>query len=83
MPQVFLCNKTPDHKELLNSKNFKFCEAIDYFKDCPSRTNIHNNIFEGHCLILTCRKKLIGTGILIGSNARRVFLKPLYQKMGV
>ncbi len=58
-------------------------EAIDYFKDYHNRTNILNDIFEGHCLILACRQELIGTGTLLGSNARRVFIKPAYQKMGL
>ncbi|MGA9189948.1 MAG: GNAT family N-acetyltransferase [Methanosarcina sp.] len=58
-------------------------EAIDYFKDYHNRTNILNDIFEGHCLILACRQELIGTGTLLGSNARRVFVKPEYQKMGL
>ncbi|MDR7666029.1 GNAT family N-acetyltransferase [Methanosarcina sp. Z-7115] len=48
-----------------------------------NRTNIFNDIFEGHCLILACRQELIGTGTLLGSNVRRVFVKPEYQKMGL
>ncbi len=57
-------------------------EAIDYFKDYHNLTNIINDISEGHCLILTCGQELIGTGTLFSSNARRVFVKPEYQKMG-
>lgn len=59
------------------------CEAIDYFKDYHNTENILKDILKGHCLILTCGREMIGTGTLLGSNARRVFIKPLYQKMGL
>lgn len=58
-------------------------EAIDYFKDYHSRTNIINDIMKGDCLILVSGEKLIGTGTLLGSNARRVFVKPVYQNLGL
>jgi len=58
-------------------------EAIDYFKDYHNRLNIVKDILEGYCLILTSREEFIGTGTLLGSNARRVFVKPKYQKMGL
>lgn len=58
-------------------------EAIDYFKDYHNRANIINDILEGHCLILASGEEFIGTGTLLGSNARRVFVKPRYQKMGL
>lgn len=58
-------------------------EAIDYFKDYHNRANIINDILEGHCLILTSGEEFIGTGTLFGSNARRVFIKPTYQNMGL
>lgn len=58
-------------------------EAIDYFKDYHNRTNIVNDILEGYCLILAAGEELIGTGTLLGSNARRVFIKPGYQNMGL
>ncbi|MDD2614676.1 MAG: GNAT family N-acetyltransferase [Methanosarcina sp.] len=58
-------------------------EAIDYFKDYHNRANIVNDILEGHCLILATGEEFIGTGTLLGSNARRVFVKPAYQNMGL
>lgn len=58
-------------------------EAIDYFKDYHNRANIVSDILEGHCLILASVDKFIGTGTLLGSNARRVFVKPGYQNMGL
>lgn len=58
-------------------------EAIDYFKDYHNRANIINDILKGHCLILTSGEEFIGTGTLFGSNARRVFIKPAYQNMGL
>ncbi|HEY3361700.1 MAG TPA: GNAT family N-acetyltransferase [Methanosarcina sp.] len=57
-------------------------EAIDYFKDYHNRENIFNDILKGYCLILAIGEEFIGTGTLLGSNARRVFVKSAYQKMG-
>jgi ribosomal protein S18 acetylase RimI-like enzyme len=58
-------------------------EAIDFFKDYHNQENIINDILEGHCLILASVKEFVGTGTLLGSNVRRVFIKPAYQKMGL
>jgi GNAT superfamily N-acetyltransferase len=58
-------------------------EAIDFFKDYHNQENIVNDILEGHCLILASEKEFVGTGTLLGSNARRVFVKPAYQNMGL
>jgi hypothetical protein len=55
-------------------------KAIDYFKDYHNQANIVNDILDGHCLILASEEELVGTGALLGSNARRVFVKPAYQK---
>lgn len=54
-------------------------EAIDFFKDYHNREKIVNDILEGHCLILASVKEFVGTGTLLGSNARRVFIS-LYIK---
>lgn len=59
------------------------CEAIDYFKEYNNTESILNDILKGHLLILTCGKEIIGTGTLLGSNIRRIFVKPEYQKMGL
>jgi hypothetical protein len=58
-------------------------EAIDFFKDYHNQENIVNDILEGHCLILASVKEFVGTGTLLGSNVRRVFIKPVYQNMGL
>lgn len=58
------------------------CEAVDYFKEYHNTENILNDILKGYCLILTCGKEIIGTGTLLDSNARKVFIKTLYQKVG-
>lgn len=59
------------------------CEAIDYFKEYNNTESILNDIFKGHFLILTRGEEIIGTGTLLGSNVRRVFVKPEYQNMGL
>ncbi|WP_410508798.1 GNAT family N-acetyltransferase [Methanosarcina hadiensis] len=59
------------------------CEAIDYFKEYNNTESILNDILKGHLLILTCGEEIIGTGTLLGSNIRRIFVKPEYQSMGL
>ncbi|MDY9924855.1 GNAT family N-acetyltransferase [Methanosarcina sp.] len=59
------------------------CEAVDYFKEYQNTENILNDVLKEYCLILTCGKEIIGTGTLLDSNARRVFIKLLYQKVGL
>jgi ribosomal protein S18 acetylase RimI-like enzyme len=59
------------------------CEAIDYFKEYNNTESILNDILKGHFLILTCGEEIIGTGTLLGSNIRRIFIKPEYQNMGL
>jgi len=59
------------------------CEAIDYFKEYNNTESILKDILKGHFLILTCGKEIIGTGTLLGSNIRRIFVKPEYQNMGL
>jgi len=59
------------------------CEAIDYFKEYNNTESILNDILKGHFLILTCGKEIIGTGTLLGSNIRRIFVKQEYQNMGL
>jgi GNAT superfamily N-acetyltransferase len=51
-------------------------------KSTHNTEKILNDILKGYCLILTCGGELIGTGTFFGSNARRVFIKPVYKKMG-
>ncbi len=57
-------------------------EAIDYFIEYHNQKNVVNDILKGHCLILVTEEEFIGTGTLLGSNVRRVFVKPAYQNMG-
>lgn len=59
------------------------CEAIDYFKEYNNTGSILNDILKGHFLVITCGKEIIGTGTLLGSNIRRIFVKPEYQNMGL
>lgn len=59
------------------------CKAVDYFKEYQNTENILNDVLKEYCLILTCGKEIIGTGTLLDSNARRVFIKLLYQKVGL
>ena len=57
-------------------------EAIEYFKDYHSEEQILGDGREGYIIILECNGKIIGTGTLLGTNIRRVFIDPSYQYKG-
>ena len=57
-------------------------EAIEYFKDYHSGEHILNDAREGSTIILDFSGKIIGTGTLLGTNIRRVFIDPSYQHRG-
>jgi GNAT superfamily N-acetyltransferase len=59
------------------------CEAIDYFKEYNNTESILDDILKGYFLVITCGKEIIGTGTLLGSNIRRIFVKPEYQNIGL
>jgi len=57
-------------------------EAIEYFKDYHSEEHILSDARDGYTIILECDGKIIGTGTLLGTNIRRVFIDPSYQHKG-
>lgn len=57
-------------------------EAIAYFKDYHSEENILSDAREGYIVILELNEKIIGTGTLLDTNIRRVFIDPSYQQKG-
>ena len=58
-------------------------EAIEFFKDYHSEENILNDALTGYTIVADCNSKVIGTGTLLGTNVRRVFVSPLHQYKGV
>ena len=57
-------------------------EAIEYFKDYHSEEYILNDARDGYTIILDFSGKIIGTGTLLGTNIRQVFIDPSYQYRG-
>ena len=56
-------------------------EAIEYFKDYHSEEHILSDARDGYTIILESNGKIIGTGTLLGTNIRRVFIDLSYQHM--
>lgn len=57
-------------------------KAIEHFKEHHSEEHILNDARDGYTIILECNGKIIGTGTLLGTNIRRVFIDPSYQHKG-
>jgi GNAT superfamily N-acetyltransferase len=58
-------------------------EAIEYFKDYHTEEHILGDAIEGYTIILECDGKIVGTGTLLGTNIRRVFIDPSHQHKGL
>jgi len=57
-------------------------EAVDFFVDHNSKDHIQHDARDGHTLILRIEEKIIGTGTLLGTSIRRLFVLPAYQGKG-
>jgi GNAT superfamily N-acetyltransferase len=58
-------------------------EAIEFFKAYHSKENIRADALSGHTILVRENDGLIGTGTLLGTNIRRVFVIPYSQGMGI
>jgi len=58
-------------------------EANELFKEHHSEENILNDAETGYTIIIEFDGMIIGTGTLVGTNVRRVFIDPPYQYRGV
>ena len=56
--------------------------AVEFFKNYHSDEQIEKDALEGYTAVLELNNKIIGTGTLVGSNVRRVFIDPSYQLKG-
>jgi GNAT superfamily N-acetyltransferase len=63
-------------------ENYYPPEAIQYFLDYHSPENIIDDLKHGYGIGLYYKGKLVGTGILLGTNIRRVFVNPEFQGRG-
>jgi len=58
-------------------------EAIEFFKNHHSREHILTDAERGCSILILAEKRIVGTGTLIGTNIRRVFVDPSVQGKGV
>ncbi|KMQ51700.1 hypothetical protein CHISP_1457 [Chitinispirillum alkaliphilum] len=71
------------HRTTLESyTSFYPQEAIDYFISHHSGENISKDIANGNAVCLLKENEIVGTGILVGSAVKRVFVLPEYQGSG-
>ena len=57
-------------------------EAIELFKQYHSEQHILQNARDGYTIVLEAHGNIIGTGTLLGTNVRRVFVHPRFQRKG-
>jgi len=58
-------------------------EAIEFFKDYHSKDFILDDAANGLTILAECSIGVVGTGTLLGTNIRRVFVAPVYQYKGI
>lgn len=58
-------------------------EAIELFKEYHSRENILDNAMNGYTVVAVEDGKIVGTGTLLETSIRRVFISPLRQRRGI
>ena len=57
-------------------------EAIDYFLELHSITNMKKDIPKGFTLVLELEKEILATGSIVENEIKRVFVLPRYQGRG-
>jgi putative acetyltransferase len=57
-------------------------EAIEYFREYHSEAHILEDARNGYTLVLEIQGQIVGTGTLLGTNVRRVFIHPSCQHLG-
>lgn len=58
-------------------------EAIDFFKQYHSKDNIYNDWLNGYTIIAEYKGRIAGTGTLLDTNIRRVFVNRQLQGQGL
>ena len=58
-------------------------EAVDYFKECHSIGEILNDAKHGYAVVAEYNGEILGTGTLLGSNVRRVYVDSAHQRDGI
>jgi ribosomal protein S18 acetylase RimI-like enzyme len=58
-------------------------EAIDFFKNHHSKDNILKDAAAGYTIVAETRGKIFGTGTILDTNIRRIFVSPTHQHKGI
>lgn len=58
-------------------------ETIEFFADYHSKRSIWNDATSGYAVVAQSDDEIVGTGILLGTNIRRVFVSPKHQNKGI
>ena len=58
-------------------------EAIEFFKNYHSTENILKDLATGYIVVAEADGRILGTGTLLGTDVRRVFIDPEYQRHGI
>lgn len=57
-------------------------EAVEYFKEYHTVENIFNDAARGYAVVLEREEILVGTGTLLNTTVKRVFIDPCCQHKG-
>jgi citrate lyase synthetase len=80
LPQLLkLVHNTID----ISYRSIYHAEAIQAFKDYHSIENITHDLKTGHIIVAEQNNEIIGTGTLLDTNIRRVFISPGWQQYGL
>jgi GNAT superfamily N-acetyltransferase len=58
-------------------------EAVRYFKEHHTKEDILNDASAGYTLIADYGGEILGTGTLLDTNVRRVYINPIHQHQGI
>ena len=58
-------------------------EAIDFFKDYHRKEVVREEAVNGYTVVAELGGVTVGTGTLLGTNVRRVFISPEHQRRGI
>ncbi len=75
--------KLVQHTLQVTYKSVYPVEVIEFFKRYHSLDAVTNDWINGYTVVCESSNRLVGTGTLIGTNIRRVFVSPESQKIVV
>jgi len=58
-------------------------EAIAFFMEYHSEEHILDDAEKGYSIVVVLEGRIVGTGTLLGTNVRRVFVDPSVQRRGI